>query len=286
MATKEQISNKAKTDYINKKRSEANLDDTAQTAALNARKGSNPSAVTKIQYTMFASGVFSAGRDSELKDKNYTDNIAILFDAVVSHSLSLTTDKTSYPIDSKATRSDHAVNKDGEFSFSAYVNTSPMYIMNKNYIDQDTNKEKPVESNRPKKAYDALVKIREAKTTVTLVTEDFILTDYIITGLDVKRDSSEGSALVFDITLQEYRAVEVGKTTIKANRVKALQKNKNSGNKNSAPKDLEFSEMKSPIKTSTGKAIEAQLEKVGITVPKIDTPAGVIKPDGTIVRNK
>lgn len=249
------------------------------------KKGDNKS-IKNISYTLFASGLNYGGRNNELKEKNYKDDIAIIFDSVVSHSLSLNTEKTSYPIDSKASRSDHAINADGEFSFTAYVNSSPMYIIDRNYIDQDTDKEKPVESNRPKKAYEALRKIREDRTVVTLVTEDFILTDYLITGLDIKRDGGEGSALVFDLKLQEFRAVVVGKTTIgKKNKVTALQGKKNEGNKNSGEKDLEFTEMKSPVKTAAGKAVEAQLEKVGITVPKIDAPAGVIKPDGTIVRN-
>lgn len=263
-------------------------DKKASELASKIKKGNN-SSVKKISYTLFASGLNYGGRTTEMKEKNYKDDIAIIFDSVVSHSLSLSTEKTSYPIDSRATRSDHAINADGEFSFTAYVNSSPMYIIDRNYIDQDTDKEKPVESNRPKKAYDALRKIREERSVVTLVTEDFILTDYLITSLDIKRDTSEGSALVFDLTLQEFRDVVVGKTTIsggnsKKNKISALQGKKNEGNKTTGDKDLEFTEMKSPIKTKVGKAVESQLEQVGITVPKIDAPAGVIKPGGAIVR--
>ena len=46
------------------------------------------SAGGEVQYTLFASGLTYGGRDVELKNKNYTDNIAILFDVVDQHSVS------------------------------------------------------------------------------------------------------------------------------------------------------------------------------------------------------
>lgn len=244
-----------------------------------------------VKYTLFASGLNYGGRNTELSSKNYKDDIAILFDAVSSHELSLDSEKTTYTVESKSTRADHIISRDGQFSFTAYVNSSPMYIIDKNFIDQDTDKDNPVSSKRPQKAYDVLKRIREEKSVVTLVTEDFILTDYAITGLNISRDTAEGSALVFQITLGEFRSAEVGKTvlgkTVAGNRTNktAMQDNKSTGTKNSGNKDLTFYEMKSPIKTGVGKQAEEILSKAGINVPKIDAPAGVIKPDGTVVRN-
>ncbi len=70
----------------------------------------------EVQYTLFASGLNYGGRNVELKDKNYTNDLAIIFDVVEQHSYTRTVDKTSYAVEEKVKFSDHGVIEDGKFS--------------------------------------------------------------------------------------------------------------------------------------------------------------------------
>lgn len=183
----------------------------------------------EVVYTLFASGLNHGGRNILLDDADFTSNIVIIFDAVTSHSYTRTVEKTSFAVESRVTHSDHAVIKDGTFTFSAYINTSPTYIINKNYIDKDTNPKDPVGSLRPGKTLEVLEKLIDDRQLVNLATEDRMLENYIITKLTAKRDVGEGAALLFEIELTEFRTFALYRTvnaTIHSDPKKSGTKNK------------------------------------------------------------
>ena len=182
-----------------------------------------------VVYTLFASGLNHGGRNILLDDADFTSNIVIIFDAVPSHTYTRSVEKTSFATEERVTFSDHAVIKDGTFSFSAYINTSPTYIINKNYLDKDTDPSNPVGSLRPGKTLEVLEKLIEDRQLVNLATEDKMLEDYIITKLTAKRDVGEGAALLFEIELTEFRTFVLYKTvnaTIYSDPKKSETKNK------------------------------------------------------------
>lgn len=194
---------------------------------------------SQVQYTLFASGLNkSGGRSSELSTKNLVDNVAILFDVVSSHNYSLKIDKTKYPVESRQYYSDNAVINDGQFSFTAKVTSAPMRIDPLNFLDKDTDHQNPLLSHRPTQALTILEQIARERNLITLVTEDKILSNYIITDISAKRDGNDGDCLTFDISISEFRIVTVGETIlIKSNNPATDPKKagtKNKGSTNSA----------------------------------------------------
>lgn len=197
-----------------------------QTAVNNAK------AREDIQYTMFVSGL-RRGRLNEFEKKNTTDDLAILFDSVTRHSYSKDYNKTSYAVESKAKASDHVVTQDGKFSFSAVITDSPYLIDQRNYIDRDTDKDNPVASRRPSKAIEILETIADSHQLVTLVTEDNILTNYVITSFSADRSTESGSSIDVQITLEEFRFKNASLTVLARTDPKKGKK-KNGGAKQTA----------------------------------------------------
>lgn len=239
-----------------------------------------------IKYTLFASGLNYGGRDVELADKNTTDDIAIIFDAVQEHSYTRTVSKTSYPVESKVTFSDHGVIEDGKFSFSGIVNTSPHRILAVNYIDKDTDQENPAQSQRPEKALEVLERIVENRQLVSLVTEDKILENYIITSMEATRQNDEGAALSFDIEMEEFRTFTLDKTvlaTIYSDPKKSGGKTKQKGavTSSSTEEDIEVYKKETRYMSKAGKNIMKPASDIMGLDTDIDKNVGVLHPDGT-----
>lgn len=186
-----------------------------------------------IQYTMFASGL-RRGRLNEFESKNQTDDLAILFDSVTRHTYTRDYQKSSYAVESKAKASDHVVTQDGKFSFSAIVTDSPYFIDQRNMIDRDTDKDNPMLARRPSKAIEILERIADSHQLITLVTEDNILTNYVITNFTVDREASTGSSIAVQLSLEEFRFKTLGRTVLAKTADPKKAKNANSGNKQTA----------------------------------------------------
>ncbi|QEQ94907.1 hypothetical protein pEaSNUABM56_00108 [Erwinia phage pEa_SNUABM_56] len=201
----------------NMKISTSTLKTKDSTSNLYTKRDDAAKTANNVTYTLFASGLNHGGRDVELKNKNTSTDLAIIFDVVDTHSYSRSVSKTQYAAENKVNYSDHAVIDDGKFSFTARVNSSPMYLIQNNYIDKDTDSNNPMQSKRPQKALDALNKMISDRELVTLVTEDIILENYICTSMTADRSSEEGDALVFQLEFTEFRTFILGKTVLATN---------------------------------------------------------------------
>lgn len=193
----------------------------------------NAKAREDIQYTMFVSGL-RRGRLNEFESKNQTDDLAILFDSVTNHSYTKDYNKSSYAVESKAKASDHVTTQDGKFTFSGTVTDSPYLIDARNMIDRDTDKENPMLARRPAKAIEILELIADSHQLVTLVTEDNILSNYVITSFQVDRSSEAGSSINVQVTLEEFRFKMVNKTVMARTSDPKKAKNANTGTKQTA----------------------------------------------------
>ncbi|AGZ17528.1 hypothetical protein X824_gp054 [Escherichia phage 4MG] len=242
----------------------------------------------EVQYTLFASGLNYGGRNVELKDKNYTNDLAIIFDVVEQHSYTRTVDKTSYAVEEKVKFSDHGVIEDGKFSFSARVNSSPVYLIENNYLDKDTDDQNPVASRRPEKALEILERLITDRQIVTLVTEDKIIENYILTSMEAARSNSDGAALVFQLEFTEFRTFTLGKTalaTVYSDPKKSGGKTKQKGSQQSSATDNEVevtarrTKFAGPNKDGWQKIAEA-MDSGNFT--KQDQVIGTITPDGKI----
>lgn len=182
---------------------------------------------------MFIGGLQFGTSEADKKGKLQNipqDTAVIIFDVIDSYSVTLSNEKTSYPIESRSSVTDHVFSPDGKFSFVGRITSSPFIIRSQNEWDKNTDKENLKESNRAQKAYDVLVAARNAKQKTTIEIEEGILTDYIITNLSIVRDSSVDQ-LTVSIDLEEMRTVTVGKTVLALNVGDSL-KNDAAGNKN------------------------------------------------------
>ncbi|QQG33326.1 bacteriocin [Pectobacterium phage PcCB7V] len=216
---------------------QAQADKRARDAAAAKRKQdtevSNAKSREDIQYTMFVSGL-RRGRMNEFESKNRTDDLAILFDSVTTHTYTKDYNKSSYAVESKAKASDHVTTQDGKFTFSGTVTDSPYLIDPRNMIDRDTDKENPMLARRPAKAIEILELIADSHQLVTLVTEDNILSNYVITSFQVDRSSETGSSIHVQVTLEEFRFKMVNKTVMARTSDPKKAKNANTGTKQTA----------------------------------------------------
>lgn len=216
---------------------QAQADKRARDAAAAKRKQdtevSNAKSREDIQYTMFVSGL-RRGRLNEFESKNRTDDLAILFDSVTTHTYTKDYNKSSYAVESKAKASDHVTTQDGKFTFSGTVTDSPYLIDPRNMIDRDTDKENPMLARRPAKAIEILELIADSHQLVTLVTEDNILSNYVITSFRVDRSSEIGSSINVQVTLEEFRFKMVNKTVMARTSDPKKAKNANTGTKQTA----------------------------------------------------
>lgn len=219
-----------KSDLQKKKDAAAGND--AKSAALVQSQKDKAKADT-IQYTMFVSGM-KRGRLNEFESKNQKDDLAILFDSVTQHSYTKDYNKSSYAVESKARASDHVTTQDGKFTFSAIITDSPYFIDRRNMIDRDTNKDKPLESRRPSKALEIIQLVADSHQLVTLVTEDNILTNYVITNFSAERNGESGSSIGIQVTLEEFRFKLANLTVTARTTDPKKAKKANSGTKQTA----------------------------------------------------
>lgn len=241
----------------------------------------------EVVYTLFASGLNHGGRNILLDDADFTSNIVIIFDAVPSHTYTRSVEKTSFATEDRVTFSDHAVIKDGVFSFSAYINTSPTHIISKNYLDKDTNPKDPVGSLRPGKTLEVLEKLIEDRQLVNLATEDRMLENYIITKLTAKRDVGEGAALLFEIELTEFRTFSLYKTVNAT--ISSSSDPKKSGTKNKGAVDSSSKKFADKEKFTAEKTMLYDKDNQNFAKGKAwekntfqDREAGYVGRDGTI----
>lgn len=192
-----------------------------------------------VKFTLFVSGLNYGGRNIEMKGKNFTNDIAIIFDQIENYTFDRSIDKSQFAVEDRVMISDHAVIKDGVFSFTGRVNTSPHIIYEQNYIDRDTDPERPADSARPEAALQAMGEVIKRRQLVTLVTEEAVLENYIVTKCSAKKSTGEGAALVFDVELTEFRTFVLNKmvnATVYTN-PKKIDKSKQKGAVNDCTKN-------------------------------------------------
>ena len=81
--------------------------------------------------------------------------------------------------------------------------------------------------NRAQEAFDTLVRIRDEKKPVTIITSLAIYENALLTGIDVSRDSSTGEGQYFSLNFSESRIVKLKSVAVDVTvRVKNMKNNK------------------------------------------------------------
>lgn len=244
-----------------------------------------------IQYTIFASGINWGGRSQLLGQKNRTDDVAIIFDVVTDTTYTKSYQKSQYALESKAQASDHVQEQDGKFSFTGQVSDVPTYVIGQNYLDRDTDLDNPMLSKRATHAAEILQLMASQKNMIGIVTEDNILTGYVITNLTINRSADSGSALTFQIEMEEFRRIAIGKVVL-ASTPSSKAGKKNGGAKQTAEggtvsNEAEGKKNPSPYISKHAKNYEAVDKAVTGNTYDDPTanPGGTIRPDGKFNSN-
>lgn len=181
---------------------------------------------------MFISGLGQSGTSSDANGK--LNNISasetvIIFDSIENYNLSLSNEKSSFPIESRSSISDHVFSPDGKFSFVGRVTSSPIIVRQQVEWDKNTDPNNPKAAQRIKTAFEVIKSARDSKSLISLSTEEFDLTNYVITGFDFNKDGPSELG-IFNITLEEFRIRTVGTTVLATNvGVDAGASNQNKG---------------------------------------------------------
>lgn len=235
---------------------------------LNAEKAQNDA-----QFTMIISGLNGHGQDHLLSEFNHTDNLCLIFDCITDYEVTRDIDKTEFAVEDGVTISDHAVIKDTKISFTARVTTSPQMYRKANYIDRNTDPDNPRESGRMAAALAAVNECIDKRQLVMLVTEEDVYEDFIITSMKASRKNSAGEAILFDITLQEFRTFKTKtvEATIFSDPKKSPKKNKGIVNDKTKDSNVGSATSKSkgnePMPPKTKAYVDSAMEQAGVKLP-------------------
>ena len=234
---------------------------------LNAEK-----AQADAQFTMIISGLNGHGQDYRLQEFNYTDNICLIFDCITDYEVTRDIEKTQFAVEDGVTISDNAVIKDTKISFTARVTTSPQMYRKANYIDRNTDPEAPRESGWMAAALAAVNECIDKRQLVTLVTEEDVYENFIITSMKASRKNAEGEAILFDITLQEFRTfkTKMVEATIFSDPKKSPKKNKGIDNDKSKDSNVGDAAKKgnAPMSPRTKAYVDSAMESAGVVFPE------------------
>lgn len=233
-----------------------------------------------MAYTMFISGLMGGKEsiDNRRKLRTVADNeVVMVFDVVDTYNISLSNEKTQYPVESRSEVTDHVFSPDGKFNFTAKITTAPYLIRNRVEWDVYTDEDSPKIAERIPKAYEVLKEARRERLPVTLEFEEGTLQNYVITNVEMSREGS-WDMITFNISLAEMRTVTVGKTVLAMNvgdKLKTSAKTtKNLGNKYEVPPSLAKSQRKETVTTNLTEGTTDQFRAINrvIIVPEGTAP--------------
>ena len=215
---------------------------------------------TKIEtYTFLVSGVFSENAPRKIRALN-TDYPVIQMDVIDSYTITMPNRISNYAIESRSNISDHIFSENIKLQFTARIGHAfPVYVLEKNSLIKFDN-QNTIKANKPQQAYELIKKLRDDKLAFDVLTEQELFEGMVITDLSVAREAGDDQ-LVFNISLEKFRKVEIGRTVL-ANI---------STNTGDAKKDAKGKELKNKTanKTSEGSKTSgntASAEKQGNTL--------------------
>ena len=168
---------------------------------------------TKIEtYTFLVSGVFSdnAPRKSRAVDTDYP---IIQMDVIESYTINMSNRVSNYAIESRSNISDHIFSENTKLQFTAKIGYAfPLYYVAGNSLI-DYSQENPIRANKPQQAYELIKRLRDEKLAFDVLTEQELFEGMVITDLSVAREAGDDQ-LVFNISLEKFRKVNIGKTVL------------------------------------------------------------------------
>ena len=168
---------------------------------------------TKIEtYTFLVSGVFSENAPRKTRALN-TDYPVIQMDVIDNYTITMPNRISNYAIESRSNISDHIFSENIKLQFTARIGHAyPLYSLDLNSLIK-SDKNNSIKSNKPQQAYELIKKLRDDKLAFDVLTEQELFEGMVITDLSVAREAGDDQ-LVFNISLEKFRKVNIGKTVL------------------------------------------------------------------------
>lgn len=134
----------------------------------------------------------------------------IVIDAFISENYSFPNEATEIPLENGVTITDHVFNKPDEIKIEGFVG---VFEFEENVTANDAqleylNKAKPDRKERVRFYYNELLRLRNERQPITLVTGLDTYSDMIIMTLDIPRDVETGADLNFTMTLKKLPIIQ------------------------------------------------------------------------------
>jgi hypothetical protein len=156
--------------------------------------------------------VFSENAPRKIRALN-TDYPVIQMDVIDNYTITMPNRISNYAIESRSNISDHIFSENIKLQFTARIGHAfPMYVLEKNSLIKFDNKN-TIKSNKPQQAYELIKKLRDDKLAFDVLTEQELFEGMVITDLSVAREAGDDQ-LVFNISLEKFRKVNIGKTVL------------------------------------------------------------------------
>jgi hypothetical protein len=139
----------------------------------------------------------------------------LTLDASISESHESTNDVTTHPIESGALITDHVIKKPQTIRIEGIVSNTPIGFGLKQ-LTAFAGKTLPFprEAGPAQEAYETLMRLRESKTPITVVTALQEYDDMVIESLTFPRDAGSGDALRFTANLVQVQVVDIKTETL------------------------------------------------------------------------
>lgn len=182
-----------------------------------------------------------AGRDSVITQRPRSprhttiitsDYKVLAFDAATDIKHEFSSKVTSYSVEDRSEVSDHIINSNPTFSVTGvFSDASAPSLPNKTTpsVTKLLDKTSTGRNGRPhhytqSETYRLLLKIRDDRKTVTLITPLDTYSDLVLTNLSIPRTTGQGDALFVDMTFEKIRRVSNELTTVFVGESKSSKK--------------------------------------------------------------
>jgi len=137
-------------------------------------------------------------------------------DAFVTEHFSFSNKITEIPVEEGSVISDHVIPVADEVQIQAFIGKAEFTVLEGDVPEDNADIEPEDPQARIIEAYQELLRLKEERQPVDLVTGLGTYTDMVITGFEIDRDVSTGKDLPFSMSFKKVRIVKSETTTINA----------------------------------------------------------------------
>ncbi|WP_413732287.1 phage baseplate protein [Sodalis sp. RH20] len=203
-----------------------------------------------------AEWIMVAGKNNASTFQTKSDDYFVFsFDSIDTYNEEWNSTLSKYRQESGTEVSDHLTLHNEKFSLEGRVSNSPIEKFESNQVGYDSlgGIEASNNNTRTSQARLLLKQIRDARASITLVSEFEVMKDIVLTNVSFSQDSNTGEQLQFKLDFEKVRRASIALTTISISNSRVINKNV-AGTTNS--KNKASSTAETSLKTYRSKVVE------------------------------